>query len=156
DIGAGTGYMSLRLADRVPNGTVWAEDVQPEMVEILRDRMSSSGIDNVRPVQGDERSPGLEAQSIDLALMVDVYHELLYPREMLDAVSQALKPGGKIVLAEYKAENPRVMIKPLHKMSQSQVRAELEAAGFQFRRNIKGLPQQHLMLFEKSNQETEI
>lgn len=150
DIGAGTGYLSFRIASRLPQGQVLAVDIQPEMVDILQDRVQQSGAPNVRPIQGNERSPQLDPNSTDLALMVDVYHELAYPREMLEAIASALKPNGKLVLAEYKAENPRVMIKPLHKMSQSQVKAEMTAAGFQFQQNLKGLPTQHLMVFEKS------
>ena len=154
DIGAGTGYLSFRLALRVPQGQVFAVDVQSEMVEILSERTQQSANTNVLPIKGDEKTPNLEPESIDLALMVDVYHELEYPREMLRAIADSLRPGGKLVLAEYKAENPRVMIKPLHKMSQAQVKAEMDAAGFSFERSLKGLPQQHLMVFSKTNLNT--
>lgn len=149
DIGAGTGYMSLRIAQRLTKGQVLAVDLQPEMVEMLTTRLQKNAIENIHPILGGERSPLLDEQSIDLALMVDVYHELAYPKEMLDAIARSLKPHGKLILAEYKAENPKVRIKPLHKMSQSQVKAELQASGFKYINNLGGLPQQHLLAFEK-------
>jgi len=123
DIGAGTGYMAILLSQRLGAGKVFAVDVQPEMVEILTTRLKAADLSNIYPRLGDLKSLPLEDQSIDLALMVDVYHELSYPREMLGAIAASLKPNGKLVLAEYKAENPRIRIKPLHKMSQSQVKA---------------------------------
>lgn len=149
DIGAGTGYMSFRLAKQVPRGHVFAVDIQPEMLERLRISARQGDVNHVIPIQGSESAPNLEPNSIDLALMVDVYHELAYPHEMLLAIAKALKPNGHLVLAEYKAENPLVLIKPLHKMSQPQIKAELQAAGF-FWDSTQSLPQQHLMTFHKA------
>ena len=153
DIGAGTGYMSFRIAERITAGEVFAVDVQPQMIDLLQQKITDTQTDNVIPILGQEQALDLKENSIDLALMVDVYHELSYPFEMLGAIAKALKPDGKLVLAEYKAESPRVMIKPLHKMSQAQVKAELEVAGFEFKQNLRGLPQQHLLIFEKAEAE---
>ena len=149
DIGAGTGYLTFRLAEQLPEGKVYAVDRQPEMLALLQATIDRDQVTNVVPVQGTEVSPELAPDSIDLALMVDVYHELNYPREMLGAIAQALKPNGRLVLAEYKAENPLVMIKPHHKMSRSQVVAELSANGFELKASPRVLPQQHLLIFGK-------
>lgn len=151
DIGAGTGYFSVRLSQRLPQGEVFAVDLQTEMLEIIRHRLEDLEMKNIHPVLGSERSPNLTAQSINLALMVDVYHELAYPQEMLEAIATSLKPNGKLVLAEYKAEDPRILIKPLHKMSQSQIKKEIEAAGFTYQTSLKDLPKQHLLVFQKAS-----
>ncbi|MCM1983550.1 class I SAM-dependent methyltransferase [Lyngbya confervoides] len=147
DIGAGTGYISARLASQVPAGQVLAVDIQPEMLRLLQDQ----GVNNLIPIQGSEQSPNLPQASVDLALMVDVYHELAFPREMLNALASSLKPGGHLVIAEYKAENPRVLIKPHHKMSQAQIKAELAASGYQWIQTLRGLPQQHLLVFQRQD-----
>ena len=149
DIGAGTGYMSFRIAQKIPHGQVLAVDIQPEMIDILQQKIETEQVSNIMPRLGQEQGLNIDAETLDLALMVDVYHELSYPFEMLEAIATSLKPNGKLVLAEYKAENPRVMIKPLHKMTQQQAQAELEAAGFQLIKSLRGLPQQHLLVFEK-------
>jgi protein-L-isoaspartate O-methyltransferase len=150
DVGAGVGYHAARIARRVgPQGTVWAVEVQPEMLEKLRERMRAQGIANVRPVLGDALDPGLPAGAIDLILMVDVYHELENPREMLDRMVAALKPGGRIAFVEYRAEDPGVPILPLHRMTEAQVRREAEAAGLRWERTWPGLPWQHLAVFVK-------
>ncbi|MGF1522969.1 MAG: class I SAM-dependent methyltransferase [Leptolyngbyaceae cyanobacterium] len=150
DLGAGTGYMSVRLAQQVPEGKVLAVDVQPEMLELLRLRLAEEDIENIEPVQGAVDDPHLPAASVDLALMVDAYHEFEFPLEMMTYLREALKPGGRIVLAEYRAENPLVLIKRLHKMSEAQVKREMQAVGFTWQKTDESLPQQHLLFFEKS------
>ncbi|NJN48936.1 MAG: class I SAM-dependent methyltransferase [Alkalinema sp. RL_2_19] len=147
DIGAGTGYFSFRMAPQVAQ--VYAVDVQPEMLEIMELIQSEKWITNVDRILGTPTSPNLPANTIDLALMVDAYHEFDYPREMMQGIFTALKPGGRVALLEYKGENPLIPIKKLHKMTQTQVRRELEAIGLQFIENKRGLPQQHLLIFQK-------
>ncbi|NJK42071.1 MAG: class I SAM-dependent methyltransferase [Acaryochloridaceae cyanobacterium SU_2_1] len=148
DIGAGTGYMSFRMIPYLPQGKVLAIDLQPEMVEILNDFKQARQVDNLEAILGKETGPQLPPNSLDLVLMVDAYHEFAYPREMMSSIVQALKPGGRVVLAEYRAENPLVLIKPLHKMSQKQVRKEMQAVGLTWQETKKLLPQQHLMFFQ--------
>ncbi|MEL7316556.1 MAG: methyltransferase domain-containing protein [Cyanobacteria bacterium J06559_3] len=150
DIGAGTGYMSARMAKRVPQGKVLAVDVQPEMLELLQLRLTEDDIENIEPVQGTVDNPHLPTASIDLALMVDAYHEFEFPLEMMTHLREALKPGGRVVLAEYRAENPLVLIKRLHKMSEAQAKREMQVAGFTWQKTDESLPQQHLLFFEKS------
>jgi precorrin-6B methylase 2 len=125
DIGAGTGYLSRRMAPVVlPGGKVWAVDVQPEMISLLKASAKRSGLTQIETRLGAVDDVRLPAASVDLAVMVDVYHELAYPYEMMASVMKALKPGGRVVFVEYKAEDPRVPIKPLHKMSESQIKRE--------------------------------
>lgn len=150
DIGAGTGYMSFRIAAEVPEGRVLAVDVQPEMIEFIEQNKVETGITNVDPVLSTAEDPKLPAETIDLAIMVDAYHEFEYPHEMMAHLVTALKPGGRVVLAEYRAENPLVMIKRLHKMSQAQVKREMAAVGLSWEKTDDRLPQQHLMFFEKA------
>lgn len=147
DIGAGVGYMSFLIAPKVAK--VYAVDVQSEMLDRLRERQQKNGLVNVEPIQSDETSIPLANGSVDWAIMVDAYHEFAYPREMMNAVFSALKPGGKVVLLEYKGENPLIAIKPHHKMTQTQAKAEVEAIGFQFVENKRVLPQQHVLVFQK-------
>lgn len=147
EIGAGTGYISLKLAPKVLQGQVLAVDVQPEMIELLGDRIAQSGQTNVRAILGTEQTPNLSPHSLDLAIFVDAYHELAYPREVMTAVAQALKPNGRIALVEYRAEDPLVFIKPHHKMTQAQARKEMADIGLQWQTTKSVLPQQHLMLF---------
>lgn len=151
DIGAGTGYFSLPIAARLPQGQVFAIDIQPEMLEVIEYLCKENKIANITPILGGQQQPNLPPDSIDLALMVDAYHEFDYPREMMQGIISALRPGGRVILAEYRAENPLVMIKPLHKMSQVQVRRELEELGLIWQRTDNRLPQQHLFFFEKAN-----
>ena len=147
DIGAGTGYFSFRIAPNVAK--VYAVDLQPEMLDLLKARQVELGIQNLEPVQGAIDTTNLAPNSIDYALFVDAYHEFSKPEEMMRSVGAALKPGGKAVLLEYKGENPLVPIKALHKMTQTQVRAELEPLGFEWVENKRVLPQQHLLIFKK-------
>ncbi|NJL47569.1 MAG: class I SAM-dependent methyltransferase [Leptolyngbyaceae cyanobacterium SM2_5_2] len=149
DIGAGTGYFATRLATLVPQGRVLAVDIQPEMLAMMQERLAEQSIDNVEPVLGRGDDPNLPPGSIDLALMVDAYHEFAYPREMMQGIVAALRPGGRVVLAEYRAENPMVMIKRLHKMSEAQVKREMAAAGLTWLKTDDSLPQQHLLFFQK-------
>jgi FkbM family methyltransferase len=150
DIGAGTGYFSLPMARMVGDeGTVYAVDIQPEMLAIIEDRASTQGITNIERVLATEKSPALAANSINLALFVDMYHEFEWPQEVMSAVYASMVSGGKVVLVEYRAEDPEVQIKKLHKMTEQQVRKEMEAAGWVFISNEKFLPQQHFLLFEK-------
>jgi SAM-dependent methyltransferase len=149
DIGAGTGWHARRIAPQVAPGRVYAVDVQPQMVAMLRQVAAQPGFGNVVPMLGGERDPGLAPGSIDLALMVDVYHELAYPAEMLDAVARALKPGGRLALVEYRAEDGAVPIKPLHKMSESQIRREVTRHGLAWERTANALPWQHVVVFRK-------
>lgn len=148
DIGAGTGYMSFRMTPFLPEGKVLAVDIQPEMVEILNYFKEERQVDNLDAILGNEQSPNLPEQSVDLVLMVDSYHEFEFPNEMMTGIVKALKPGGRVVLAEYRAENPLVMIKPLHKMTQKQVRKEMLKVGLVWKETKNLLPQQHLMFFE--------
>ncbi|PZV16626.1 MAG: SAM-dependent methyltransferase [Leptolyngbya sp.] len=149
DIGAGTGYFSFRMATLVPKGKVLAVDVQPEMIEILNGLKQEKHIENVEPVLGSITDPNLPPASVDLAIMVDAYHEFDHPREMMMAIAQSLKPNGRVVLVEYRGENPLVPIKPLHKMTQRQARKELASVGLTWLETKNFLPQQHVMIFGK-------
>jgi precorrin-6B methylase 2 len=150
DIGAGTGYISQLIARQVPDGKVLAIDVQPEMIALLQQRIAKSKITNIQPQLGTEQSPELAAESIDLAIMVDAYHEFSYPHEMMAGIVSALKPGGRVVLAEYRGEDPQVFIKPHHKTTQKQIQQEMKAVGLKLLKNESVLPQQHLFFFGKS------
>lgn len=149
DIGAGTGYFSVRLAERVPEGRVFAVDIQREMLDILRRRLARNGLDNVELVLGREDDPRLPSNSIDAALLVDAYHEFAYPREMMKGIVAALRPGGRVVLVEYRGEDPSIPIKPLHKMTEAQARREMNAVGLRHVATLDVLPTQHILIFEK-------
>jgi ubiquinone/menaquinone biosynthesis C-methylase UbiE len=149
DIGAGTGYFSLPIAARVPQGRVLAVDIQPEMLEIISSRIVQSGIANVEPVLGGIDSPNLAASSIDLAFIVDAYHEFSHPFEMGQGLFEALKPGGQLVLIEYRGEDASVPIKRLHKMTAQQAGKEIRALGFRGPDVLDVLPQQHILIFTK-------
>jgi precorrin-6B methylase 2 len=149
DIGAGTGFMSFRIAPILSQGKVLAVDIQPEMLDIMEFLKKENDITNVEPVLATLTNPNLPPTSVDLALMVDAYHEFAYPQEVMQGIFKALKPGGRVVLVEYRGENPFIMIKRLHKMTQKQVRQEMQAVGLVWRETKNLLPQQHLMIFEK-------
>ena len=149
DIGAGTGYFTFRMAERVPDGRVIAVDIQPEMLELLNTREAELGLDNVEPLLGEIDDPKLPAGEVDLVLMVDAYHEFSHPREMLAGIVDGLKPGGRVALVEYRGEDPSVPIKPLHKMTEAQAIKEMSAAGLEHVETKGELPWQHLMLFRK-------
>jgi precorrin-6B methylase 2 len=148
DIGAGSGYITVRLAARVgPTGRVFANDVQPQMLNILARRLNNAKITNVTLVEGTLDDPRLPPASVDLALMVDVYHELSQPQAILRHVRESLKPGGRLVLLEYRKEDPTVPIKPEHKMSVAEAKMEVEAEGFTLSTVDETLPRQHILIF---------
>ena len=148
DIGAGVGYFTWRMADRVgPTGIVYAEDIQPEMIQLLKENIARRKLTNVRPVLGGHDDPKLPANAVDLILLVDVYHEFSEPVKMVDAMRTSLKSNGRLVLLEYRGEDPRVPIRPEHKMTLQQVRAEIEPQGFRFDQSIETLPWQHIIVF---------
>jgi FkbM family methyltransferase len=149
DIGAGTGYFSFRMAARVPEGRVFAVDIQPEMLAIIQARVERGDGENVIPVRGTVVDPGLPENEVDLMLLVDAYHEFSHPAEMGAAMARSLVPGGRLVLIEYRAEDPTVPIKPLHKMSEAQARREMQAVGLEWVRTENFLPQQHFMVFQR-------
>ncbi len=149
DIGAGSGYLTRLLSARVPDGRVYAVDVQPEMVGLLKSLAAQPGFGNVIPVQGAADDVRLPARSIDVAVLVDVYHELEYPAEVMTSLIAALKPNGRIVFVEYRAEDPAVPILALHKMSESQVRREMSGLPLVWERGSERLPLQHVIVFRK-------
>ena len=149
DIGAGTGYFTFRMAALVPAGRVYAVDIQPEMLTIIRKRMQRRSVENVIPVKGEADNPGLPAGAIDAVLLVDAYHEFAYPYEMMNGIVRSLRPGGKVFLIEYRGEDPLIPIKPLHKMSQQQAIKEMRAVGLVWVETRHFLPTQHFMVFEK-------
>jgi FkbM family methyltransferase len=149
DIGAGSGYHSSLLSKMVGNGKVYAVDVEPEMIAFLNERIKREGKKNIIPVLSTEKTVSLPANSMDMMLLVDVYHEFSFPYEMALSMLEALKPGGKLVLVEFRAEDPNVPIKTIHKMSQQQAVKEFKAAGFTFEKNISNLPWQHCLIFRK-------
>ncbi|MDQ6759126.1 MAG: class I SAM-dependent methyltransferase [Acidobacteriota bacterium] len=150
DIGAGTGYFSFRLARRVgPSGKVYANDIQPEMLDRIREKAQTEGISNVQTVLGGEADPKLPAGAMDVVIMVDVYHELSRPQEMLHNIRASLKPSGRLILLEYRKEDPAIPIRPDHKMSIPEVRTEVEAEGFKLDKVLETLPRQHIFFFKK-------
>jgi precorrin-6B methylase 2 len=150
DIGAGTGHLSRKLAAAVsPSGKVLAVDVQPEMVEMLRKSAQQGGLTNIEPSLGSETDVGLPPESVDLAVMVDVYHELSFPYEVVASIVRSLKPGGRLVFVEYRAEDSKVPIKALHKMSEAQIRLEAQAHPVVWERTVGSLPWQHVVVFRR-------
>ena len=149
DIGAGSGYFTMRMSPLVPEGVVYATDIQQEMLDIVKERALEEGALNVMPVMGRIDHCGLEPSSVDIVLFVDAYHEFSHPREMMESIVTALKPGGRVYLVEYRLEDPSVLIKERHKMSEKQARLEMEAVGLEFVENIGALPQQHILVFSR-------
>lgn len=149
DIGAGTGYYVFRMATQVPDGKVYAIEVQDEFVASLENRKKELALENVEVIKGSHKGIKVPDTSLDLAIMVDVYHELEYPQEMLQAIYKALKPAGKLLLLEYRAEDPSIPIKALHKMSAQQVHKELDTNGFKLYKKEDFLPIQHFLLYDK-------
>jgi ubiquinone/menaquinone biosynthesis C-methylase UbiE len=148
DIGAGSGYITVRLARRVgASGRVYANDLQPQMLELLQRRIAREKITNVTIVQGTVDDPNLPAASVDLELMVDVYHELSQPQTMLRRLREALKPGGRLVLLEYRKEDPAIPIRLEHKMTVAEAKMEVEAEGFTLTKVDESLPRQHILIF---------
>ncbi|MDA1230934.1 MAG: methyltransferase domain-containing protein [Planctomycetota bacterium] len=155
DIGAGSGVISLRMSEQLlPDGKVMAVDVQDEMLDRLKVNCKRFGVTNIDPVKGTQYKTGLKPASVDMAIMVDVYHEFEFPYEMMSDISKAMKPGGRVVLVEYRKENPTGPIKEVHKMSQVQAKKEVEQAEFGLRwtETIHVLPRQHILVFTKQKE----
>jgi len=149
DIGAGTGYFSRRLAKQTGStGKVFAVDIQPEMLTLLTNRAREAGITNIVPILGTTTDPMLPAGKVDLVLMVDVYHEFDFPFEMMLGICRSLKPEGRVVFVEFRAEDPEVPIKPLHKMTEAQVKKEMSVLPLSWVQTIEGLPRQHIIIFQ--------
>jgi ubiquinone/menaquinone biosynthesis C-methylase UbiE len=150
DVGAGSGYLTFRMAERVgPTGKVLAVDIQPEMLALIRQRMKQKGVTNVEPVMGTVSDPKLPAAAVDTILMVDVYHEFSHPYEMTAAMVKALKVGGRLVFVEYRLEDESVPIKLVHKMSEKQVIKEMGPFPLGHAKTYDNLPWQHIIVFEK-------
>ncbi len=152
DLGCGNGFYSLKLAKLVGgHGRVLAVDIQPEMLSLLKDRAADAKITNIEPVLGTTVDPKLPEGKVDLVLLVDVYHEFDHPEQMLAAIRKSLKPTGRVALAEFRAEDPKVPIKPLHKMSKAQIMKEFPPNGFKLVEQFDKLPWQHLMFFQRDD-----
>jgi ubiquinone/menaquinone biosynthesis C-methylase UbiE len=152
DVGAGSGYMTVKMARRVgPTGKVYANDIQPQMLSILKQRLEREKVNNVELVLGTYTDPRLPANTIDLILMVDVYHEFSEPQQMLRKMRDSLKPTGRLVLLEYRKEDPSIPIRPDHKMSVAEAKMEVEAEGFTLANVDERLPRQHILVFAKKN-----
>ncbi len=149
DIGAGSGYYTFRMAEIVSAGKVLAVDIQPQMLEMIETRKAEEGVSNVEGVLGDIDDTHLPANAVDLVLLVDAYHEFSHPWEMMHSIVEGLKSGGRVVLLEYREEDPTVPIRPLHKMSQAQVKREMAAFDLEFIETLDFLPWQHMMFFRK-------
>ena len=150
DIGAGSGYYALRIAKIVgPTGKVYATDIQPEMLSLLKKRLRQKNVSNVEAILGTEKDPKLPPKSCDLILLVDVYHEFSQPQEMLAKLKESLKDNGRLVLLEFRKEDPYVPIRAEHKMSVKEAKIEVEGEGFVFDRVIEELPWQHILIFKK-------
>ena len=150
DIGAGSGYFSFRIAKLVPEGKVLAVDIQQEMLDIVEATKAKEGVTNIQGVKGEIDDPNLPMNSIDAAIMVDAYHEFSHPFEMINGIYDALRPGGRIFLLEYRGEDASVPIRPLHKMTQEQVIKEMGVFGLEWTETLDFLPWQHMMVFTKT------
>ena len=148
-MGAGSGYYTFRIAPKVPDGKVFAVEIQDDAIQYLQNRSKELGFENVVPIKGTETSPNLPEYQLDLIILVDVYHELEYPVEMLAGIRKSLKSDGKLLLIEYRGEDPEVAIKPLHKMTVEQVEKELSANGFKLVENGQFMKIQHFLVFGK-------
>jgi precorrin-6B methylase 2 len=149
DVGAGSGYFSVRIAPHVPQGRVLSVDVQPEMIDVLDRRGREAGFEQLIPVLGTVSDPNLPTGEVDVALMVDAYHEFSHPREMMEAIVESLAPGGRVVLVEYRGEQPGTGVLPLHQMTEAQARKEMAAVGLELEVNHDPLPIQHILVFRK-------
>lgn len=149
DLGAGTGYFSFPMAEQVPQGRVLAVDIQPEMLAIIEQRIEQDSVGNIEPVLAQECDPTLAGREIDMVLLVDAYHEFSCPREVMLGVVAALSPQGRVMLVEYRSEDPSIGIKPLHTMTLEQATKEMAAVGLELTSVSSVLPKQHLMTFKK-------
>jgi len=150
DIGAGTGYFSRRLSKQVGDkGKILAVDIQQEMLDLLTNKMAELKITNVEPILGTITDPKLPPSAVDVVLMVDVYHEFSDPYEMMEGICKSLKPGGRVIFVEFRGEDPSVPIKPLHKMTEAQVRKEMGVHPLEWVETIKVLPRQHIIIFKR-------
>ena len=147
DIGAGTGYFSIRIAHKVPQGSVIGEDIQPEMIDLMRDSIKRAGVANVRPLLGTTDDPHLPPGSVDKVLLVDAYHEFDQPLEMIRGIISGLKPDGQVVFVEYRGEDPSVPILPHHKMTEAQLSSEMAVVGLRLVRRYEELPWQHVLIY---------
>ena len=152
DIGAGSGYHAFRIASLVTNGLVYAVDIQPEMLMAIEKTKEFRKVENIKTILGTEKTVELPRNSVDKILMVDVYHEFSFPVEMINSIKNALKPKGELFLIEYRAEDLKVPIKRIHKMTEEQAVKEMKAAGLILKENIDNLPWQHCMVFIKNNE----
>jgi len=151
DVGAGTGFYSIRIARAIaPDGIVYANDIQPGMLDRLRANAAAQKVANIETVLGTESDPKLPAGKLDLVLMADVYHELSRPQRMLDRVRESLKPNGRLVILEFRKEDPTVPIRPEHKMTVGEVKAEVTPEGYQFEKVVDTLPWQHIIFFRRT------
>lgn len=149
DIGAGSGYHVFKMATMATDGTVYAVDIQDEMLSAMRDKKAVGTFNNVALVKGSEKSVNLKPNSVDKVLIVDVYHEMNFPYEMMASIKKAMRANAKLYLIEYRGEDPNVPIKKLHKMTEAQAIKELRAIGLVLEENIDNLPWQHCMVFVK-------
>lgn len=151
DVGAGVGYFTWRLAERAgPFGKVYANDIQPRMLDQLKKNLAARKLSNVETVLGTEDDPKLPREKVDLVLLVDVYHEFSQPQKMLQGIREALKPEGRLVLLEYRKEDPTVPIRIEHKMTVEEVKAEIVPEGFRFEKSLETLPRQHILIFRRA------
>lgn len=150
DIGAGSGYHVFKMAPKAQNGTIYAVDIQDEMLAAMKHKKSNGKFSNVELVKGSEKSVNLKPNSVDKVLIVDVYHEMSFPYEMMTSLKEAMRPDGKLYLIEYRGEDPNVPIKELHKMTEAQALKEMKAVGLVLEKNIGNLPWQHCLVFVKS------
>lgn len=149
DIGAGTGYFTFRISPRVPDGRVLAVDIDQEMLDLIRNRADRRGVNNVEPILGTVMDPRLPEDSVDLVLIVFTYTQLSHPHEMMSHIREALRPGGRLVLVEYRAEDPTIPAAPVYRISEEQAIREIESIGLLWRETRDILPQHHFMVFEK-------
>jgi ubiquinone/menaquinone biosynthesis C-methylase UbiE len=147
DIGAGTGYFSIRIAKKVPRGQVIGEDIQPEMISLMQENVAKAGLSNVHPLLGTTEDPELPPGSVDKVLLVDAYHEFDMPKEMMQGIVRGLKPDGQVVFVEYRGEDPAVPILPHHKITEAQLSAEMGAVGLHLVRQYEELPWQHVLFY---------
>ncbi len=147
DIGAGTGYFAIRIAERVPEGRVLAVDIQPEMLDVIRERAAARDVENVELILGEIDDPKLPEAAIDVALIVDAYHEFSHPREMMDQIRKSLRPDGRLILVVFRGEDDTIPLPATRRITEEQLKREMNALGLEWRETRDMLPQQHYMVF---------